>query len=348
MNNWIKRVAAVAVVIAQFLVIPVVSASSLENVQNKKQSVEKEINQVQGELNDKLSEASDISIALDELETEIQEHQDSIAQTEEDIVEQEEVVQDRYEYTANQLKAMQTNEINKNIIVKIFQAKNLTEFFNTVYTASILTSANEEHLNEAQEEQQKLEDLKEELVVYQEELDSKQEEMAQQKESLDEKLSGLKATLADNQSKLDELNREEANIKEAAKKEEEKTVTVATSETKAVSTSSSSSSSSSEANSTSSEAGSWMTFNSTGYSTQEAGLSTHTATGIDLRTNPRVIAVDPSQIPLGSLVEVKGMGVYVAGDTGGAIKGKKIDIHFPTLSGALNWGRRSVQIRILK
>src|SRR5699024_10326904 len=76
------------------------------------------------------------------------------------------------------------------------------------------------------------------------------------------------------------------------------------------------------------QSGSWMSIQSTGYSTQEPGLSTHTATGIDLRVNPRVIAVDPSVIPLGSLVEIQGLGVYVAGDTGGAINGRIIDIHF--------------------
>lgn len=90
-----------------------------------------------------------------------------------------------------------------------------------------------------------------------------------------------------------------------------------------------------------------MTVQVTGYSTAQAGLSTHTATGIDLRQNPRVIAVDPSVIPLGSRVEVEGMGVYIAGDTGGAIQGNIIDIHFQSVSEAISWGRRSVNITIL-
>ncbi|SFH55947.1 3D domain-containing protein [Pisciglobus halotolerans] len=85
----------------------------------------------------------------------------------------------------------------------------------------------------------------------------------------------------------------------------------------------------------------------TGYSTKEAGLSTHTATGIDLTKNPRVIAVDPSVIPLGSKVEIPGYGVAIAGDTGGAIKGNRIDVHFPTVQQAMNWGRKTVTIKIL-
>lgn len=85
----------------------------------------------------------------------------------------------------------------------------------------------------------------------------------------------------------------------------------------------------------------------TGYSTQQAGLSTHTAMGIDLTVNPNVIAVDPSVIPLGSKVEIPGYGVFIAGDTGGAIKGNKIDIHFSTVQQALSWGRRTITVKIL-
>jgi 3D (Asp-Asp-Asp) domain-containing protein len=61
----------------------------------------------------------------------------------------------------------------------------------------------------------------------------------------------------------------------------------------------------------------------------------------------RTIAVDPSVIPLGTQVKVNG-NIYVAEDTGSAIKGKKIDIYFDSHSDALNWGRRSVEIYILK
>lgn len=123
--------------------------------------------------------------------------------------------------------------------------------------------------------------------------------------------------------------------------------------------SSSSNNSSSNSNSNSSSApapapakpevssGRTLRVQATGYSTKQPNLSTHTATGIDLRINPRVIAVDPSVIPLGSMVEVEGMGVYIAGDTGGAIRGNIIDIHFQTVGEALSWGRRSVTIRVL-
>ncbi|MBF2455196.1 LysM peptidoglycan-binding domain-containing protein, partial [Listeria seeligeri] len=70
-----------------------------------------------------------------------------------------------------------------------------------------------------------------------------------------------------------------------------------------------------------------LTVKAPAYSKAEPGMSHMTATGIDLNDNSRVIAVDPSVIPLGSKVYVEGYGEAIAADTGGAIKGNKIDVH---------------------
>ncbi|MDT2771472.1 3D domain-containing protein [Enterococcus pseudoavium] len=86
---------------------------------------------------------------------------------------------------------------------------------------------------------------------------------------------------------------------------------------------------------------------STGYSCAESVNTYFTAMGIDLRQNPQVVAVDPSVIPLGSMVEVSGYGIAIAGDTGGAIKGNIIDCHFPTVEQCIQWGRRSVTVTVI-
>ncbi|RLQ82882.1 DUF348 domain-containing protein [Planomicrobium sp. Y74] len=87
----------------------------------------------------------------------------------------------------------------------------------------------------------------------------------------------------------------------------------------------------------------------TAYTASCTGCSGITATGINLLANPhlKVIAVDPSVIPLGSKVWVEGYGHAIAGDTGGAIKGNKIDIFMPDRSAALAFGRKQVKIKIL-
>lgn len=90
---------------------------------------------------------------------------------------------------------------------------------------------------------------------------------------------------------------------------------------------------------------------STAYTAYCTGCSGVTTTGINLRANPdmKVIAVDPTVIPLGTKVYVDGYGYAIAGDIGSAIKGYKIDVFFPDKLTAYRWGRRKdVKIKILE
>ncbi|MGB9779634.1 3D domain-containing protein [Caldanaerobacter sp.] len=61
-----------------------------------------------------------------------------------------------------------------------------------------------------------------------------------------------------------------------------------------------------------------------------------------------VVAVDPRVIPLGTRLYVEGYGFCIAADTGGAIKGNRIDVYFPTREEVRNWGRRYVKVYILQ
>lgn len=71
-----------------------------------------------------------------------------------------------------------------------------------------------------------------------------------------------------------------------------------------------------------------------------------TATGTKA-TEGRTIAVDPNKIPYGTEVNIEGVGVRVAEDCGGAIKGNRIDIYFSDHQSALNFGRQTKQVTIL-
>lgn len=85
------------------------------------------------------------------------------------------------------------------------------------------------------------------------------------------------------------------------------------------------------------------------YTASCEGCSGITATGINLKTNPnaKVISVDPTVIPLGSKVYVEGYGEAIAGDTGGAIKGNRIDVFFPSQQDAINFGVKQLKVTIL-
>jgi peptidoglycan DL-endopeptidase CwlO len=82
-----------------------------------------------------------------------------------------------------------------------------------------------------------------------------------------------------------------------------------------------------------------LTVVATGYA-----LSGNTASGIPV--GPGVVAVDPAVIPLGTPLAIPGYGHGIAADTGGAIKGARIDLWFSSEAEARAWGRRSVTIAL--
>lgn len=92
-----------------------------------------------------------------------------------------------------------------------------------------------------------------------------------------------------------------------------------------------------------------MVMTATAYTAYCTGCSGTTAYGINLRANPnqKVIAVDPRVIPLGTKVWVEGYGEAIAGDTGGAIKGNKIDVFIPSYDNAMAWGVKTVKLKVL-
>jgi len=72
-----------------------------------------------------------------------------------------------------------------------------------------------------------------------------------------------------------------------------------------------------------------------------------TASGLPADEN--VVAVDPRVIPLGTKLYIPGIGVRIAADTGGAIKGNIIDICFDRSNPlTATYGRRGVRVYILE
>lgn len=90
-----------------------------------------------------------------------------------------------------------------------------------------------------------------------------------------------------------------------------------------------------------------MTMTATAYSAfRKDGSYGITASGMKARYG--IIAVDPKVIPLGTRVYVEGYGYAIAGDTGGVIKGNKIDLCFEKPNKELMaFGRKSLTVYIL-
>lgn len=98
-----------------------------------------------------------------------------------------------------------------------------------------------------------------------------------------------------------------------------------------------------------------------GNTAEEAGLaaaSPYVATAYSLRgrtasgrmVSRGLIAADPSVLPLGSRVRLEHPGYsgeYLVADTGGAIRGRRIDIWTPSTGEAMRFGRRTVKLTVL-
>jgi uncharacterized protein YabE (DUF348 family) len=71
-------------------------------------------------------------------------------------------------------------------------------------------------------------------------------------------------------------------------------------------------------------------------------------TAYGLHPGHGVVAVDPQVIPLGTKLYVPGYGQAIAGDIGGDIKGRRIDLGFNSYSQAINFGRREITVYVLR
>lgn len=96
----------------------------------------------------------------------------------------------------------------------------------------------------------------------------------------------------------------------------------------------------------------WMTV--TGYSPDERSCGEFadglTATMHSVTTNAmKLVAADPTVLPYGSMVSIPGYdseSIVPVLDCGGAIKGDKLDLLFPTHEEALKWGRQRILVTI--
>ncbi len=89
-------------------------------------------------------------------------------------------------------------------------------------------------------------------------------------------------------------------------------------------------------------------FEVTAYAPNAPDGSSTGRTSLGLPAGRGVVAVDPSVVPYGTRMWIEGYGWAVAGDTGGAIKGRKIDLCFDDYGYAARFGTRTVTVRFFE
>lgn len=333
----------------------------------EKQKTLKELEAVQEDLKSVETVMQQNKEKIANLQAKIEETQQQIEKKKEEIVVLEDKVLARKDVMKERLVSLQNTDQTNVVLEVLLNAKDLADFISRATAISIIFDGDKNILDQQEADLKKIEEEKLAIDQQEEELTGQYDQLAASQNELQQNLAKRKEAVSAVQKKFASISKEVqlaesqknavlAQISAAEsslKKEQEEVkknnvVKVSTSDKVASVSSKPKSSSSKKSSSKSSSSNDVMYVTATAYSHQDTKADI-TALGYNIKKNKnmKLIAVDPAVIPLGSKVWVEGYGEAIAGDTGGAIKGHKIDVLMSSSSKAKAWGRKTVKIKIL-
>ena len=328
---------------------------SVADIQAKQESVKKQLDQNSNELSGKMDEINQVYQKLSDLEGKKKETEQRITQTQTKLQQAQQEKKNRVRDAKERLCELQKRQGTNTSLSILEKSTSLTQWVRSMIALQRLQSVYNDSLAAVKQSIVDISQAKEQLQGYQSNLASQERQVNDQKAVLDSQMSDLKKKIADGQSEMKQLADREQQAKameeaqkKAAEEEAQKQQQASNQKQQVQQTSTKTVDNSEAATSADNVSGSkTLTMSATAYSTEANGMGTYSATGINLKQHPSCVAVDPSVIPLGSIIWVSGYGVSVAGDTGTAIKGNVIDLHFSTVAQSMAWGRRTVTVKIL-
>ena len=319
---------------------------SVADIQAKQESVKKQLDQNSNELSGKMDEINQVYQKLSDLEGKKKETEQRITQTQTKLQQAQQEKKNRVRDAKERLCELQKRQGTNTSLSILEKSTSLTQWLRSMIALQRLQSVYNDSLAAVKQSIVDISQAKEQLQGYQSNLASQERQVNDQKAVLDSQMSDLKKKIADGQSEMKQLADREQQAK--AMEEAQKQQQASNQKQQVQQTSTKTVDNSEAATSAENVSGSkTLTMSATAYSTEANGMGTYSATGINLKQHPSCVAVDPSVIPLGSIIWVSGYGVSVAGDTGTAIKGNIIDLHFATVAQSMAWGRRTVTVKIL-
>lgn len=328
---------------------------SVADIQAKQESVKKQLDQNSNELSGKMDEINQVYQKLSDLEGKKKETEQRITQTQTKLQQAQQEKKNRVRDAKERLCELQKRQGTNTSLSILEKSTSLTQWLRSMIALQRLQSVYNDSLAAVKQSIVDISQAKEQLQGYQSNLASQERQVNDQKAVLDSQMSDLKKKIADGQSEMKQLADREQQAKameeaqkKAAEEEAQKQQQASNQKQQVQQTATKTVDNSEAATSADNVSGSkTLTMSATAYSTEANGMGTYSATGINLKQHPSCVAVDPSVIPLGSIIWVSGYGVSVAGDTGTAIKGNVIDLHFSTVAQSMAWGRRTVTVKIL-
>ncbi len=337
-------------------------ADLISQKQTEKDNITNELQSLQTELNSFENEVTKNKENMAAIEQDIADIKSEIEKKKEEIVILEDKVHARKDVMEERLVSLQHQDNASLVIELLINSKSIDDFIHRASAVSTIMNADKELLQQQKDDLKKIEDEKAVIDQQEKKLDQQYQTLAAAQVSLEQNLQKRQDMVAAVQEKYNKVVNElalaeqekaaiQAQLAQAQERiaQERQAVEVKTNQTAEARTNQvAQPASQPAATNTNTNNGKELYVTATAYSHEESRTGM-TARGYNIKANPhmKLIAVDPSVIPLGSRVWVEGYGEAVAGDTGGAIKGHKIDVLMPSGADARNWGRKTVKIVIL-
>lgn len=316
----------------------------LEQKANEKNSINNEIEKLNNEMAELQTYITQNREALAETQQRIDETRQLIEQKKEEIVFLEDKIHNRKDVMKSRLVALQEDEKMNVAINVILESKSVADLIQRASAVTTLFNADNDIIEDQENDLRQIEENVRVIAEKEEQLAVEQENLSRHQAELDLNLQKRQESLTVMQQKYSQVNEEMAGIQAQVQAAQEK-VRQEQEAARAIAAASAPAPAATPAPAGTS--GKEMYVTATAYSWQSAGNVTYMGYNIKENPNIKLIAVDPSVIPLGSTVWVEGYGVAIAGDTGGAIKGHKIDVVMPDNAHSIQWGRKTVKIVIL-
>ena len=265
-------------------------------------------------------EIRDTTARIDELQGKSAELEAGIDSTKAEIASDKERLSRKRKVLALRIRTMYVNGKSTNLDM-LLSSSDLSDFLARSEYVDKVTDKDSELIDGVELESQRLEQSLAELKAEKSEIDSMARELQGTQQRLEQSRSSRQELL----SKTGEARQ---SVVQESEKIKSKIVELNPPNTQPAS-----------------HTGRFMTMEATGYSPEEPGLDDTTATG--LKAQHGVVAVDPGVIPLGTRLYIEGYGYAIAGDTGSAIKGNRIDLCFDTLGEVEAYGWRTITVEIL-
>ncbi|MFD2216669.1 3D domain-containing protein [Metabacillus endolithicus] len=343
------------------------SQQTILQKEKEQQAINEEVKDIQGNVQALENQISTNEKSLAEVEAKISETQKIIAQKKEEIVLLLDKVYAREGIMEKRLVALQHSDRTTVVIETLINSESIGNFFERVGAVATLLDADQKIIDQQEADLKQIEEDKKEIDRQQQLLHTQQSDLEAKKAELEENRVKRNEALAVMQEKYQKLSAE-INLAEKEKSTIQSQITSisdklekeqAAAKARAIELAKAKKAQE-EAQAqqtvapptnnkdTSTVSGKEMYVSATAYSHEDTKNDV-TYLGYNIKKNPnmKLIAVDPGVIPLGSKVWVEGYGVAIAGDTGGAIIGHKIDVLMPSSAKALQWGRKTVKIVIL-